>query len=393
MPYWRISGFYAFYYAILGIWMPFWPLYMHSIGYGAAAIGLCSAVFQGTRIAAPFLWGYISDRTGKRLRVIQLGCVLCFLSFFIIYINNELGTILLALGLYSFFWSAVLPQFEVITLEHLKDRPENYSRLRLWGSVGFIAASVGLGLYFDFQPIGHFLYWVSLILALMMLNSFFIPESDTAPHGRAPAANNVQPQQSVDGAFKPLLLRSSAIWFLLCVVLNQMSLGPYYGFYPLLTEQVGFSTTHLGLLWMVAVGAEIVLFWHAAKILKRFSIRHLLVAATLGGALRWSLYATVPDSVAVQIVGQLLHALVFALFHTVLIEYVRRLFAGTHHGFGQALFNALGYGIGSIIGIGGGGLLWELMQQQVFYLAALCSILATVCALLSTAGGASRSSR
>ena len=104
---------------------------------------------MGTRIIAPNLWGWLADRSGQRLRISRGGALLTLVVFSAAFwIEGFWAWALLIFG-FSFFWNAVLPQFEVITLNALGSARHSYSRVRLWGSIGFIAAVVGLGWLFD----------------------------------------------------------------------------------------------------------------------------------------------------------------------------------------------------------------------------------------------------
>ena len=73
IPYWRLSGFYLFYFALVGALNPYLGLYLSDIGLAAYAIGLVNAVLMGTKIVVPNLWGWLCDHTGKRLLIITLG--------------------------------------------------------------------------------------------------------------------------------------------------------------------------------------------------------------------------------------------------------------------------------------------------------------------------------
>ena len=119
LPYWRLSSFYFFYFAVLGAMVPYWSLYLNNIGFNARDIGLLMAVIQATRIVAPNIWGWLADRSGQRLRVIRWGSFLAFVSFLLIFKNQSFVGLALATSLYTFFWNAVMAQFEVITLSHL----------------------------------------------------------------------------------------------------------------------------------------------------------------------------------------------------------------------------------------------------------------------------------
>ncbi|WP_419582672.1 MFS transporter, partial [Thiolapillus sp.] len=50
MPYWRLSAFYFFYFAALGTLMPYWGLYLQSLGFDAFAIGSLMSILMATKI-------------------------------------------------------------------------------------------------------------------------------------------------------------------------------------------------------------------------------------------------------------------------------------------------------------------------------------------------------
>mgnify|MGYP000868668792 FL=1 len=141
-----LSGFYLVYFASLGVLLPYWGPYLLALGFSPARIGELLAIPQATKLVAPTLWGWLADRTGRRVRVIRWACLVAALTFAGVYPAGDsyLGLALVTL-LFSFFWNAALPQFEAVTLNHLGEHVHRYSRVRLWGSVGFVGAAVGLG--------------------------------------------------------------------------------------------------------------------------------------------------------------------------------------------------------------------------------------------------------
>jgi PPP family 3-phenylpropionic acid transporter len=72
LPYWRLSGFYFFYFAFVGAMSPFWGLYLQSLAFDAFQIGVLMSLLQVMRIFAPNIWGHIADRTGRRTAIVQI---------------------------------------------------------------------------------------------------------------------------------------------------------------------------------------------------------------------------------------------------------------------------------------------------------------------------------
>ncbi|MDH3934930.1 MAG: MFS transporter, partial [Gammaproteobacteria bacterium] len=145
MIYWRLSGFYLFYFASLGALLPYWSLYLKSLDFSITEIGQLMAILMATKIVAPNVWGWIADHTGQRMAIIRVASLLSIITFAGVLVSDAFWWLVLVLVLFSFFWNATLPQFEATTMSHLGGEMHRYSGIRLWGSVGFIVAVAGLG--------------------------------------------------------------------------------------------------------------------------------------------------------------------------------------------------------------------------------------------------------
>ncbi|HEY0289647.1 MAG TPA: MFS transporter, partial [Pseudomonas sp.] len=144
LPYWRLSSFYLFYFALLGATAPFLALYFDHLGFSSARIGELVAIPMLMRCVAPNIWGWLGDYTGRRLAIVRLGAVCTLAAFSLILVDKSYAWLAMVMALHAFFWHAVLPQFEVITLAHLRGQISRYSQIRLWGSIGFILTVVAL---------------------------------------------------------------------------------------------------------------------------------------------------------------------------------------------------------------------------------------------------------
>ena len=270
IPYWRLSSFYFFYFATVGSFIPYWSLYLKHIGFNADAIGELSALLISTKIISPNLWGWIADRTGKSLRIIRLAAFFAgFLFAGFLFFHGYVWFAWITLC-FSFFWNAALPQFEAVTLQHVKTEPHRYSRIRLWGSVGFIIAVLGVGQLLDGWGIGRLPMVVISTLCLMWLVSLIIPEAKRSDIHHTDSIGMLQ-----------ILKKPEVLAFLLVSLLVQLAHSPYYVFYSIYLKHYHYSASDTGLLWTCGVLAEIVLFIYMKQLLQRFSLRIVLLSLSL----------------------------------------------------------------------------------------------------------------
>lgn len=367
LPYWRLSSFYFFYFAVVGALTPYWGLYLKSLGYSAQDVGVIGAIILATRIVAPNFWGWIADRTQQRLMIIRFGSLAACVCFAGVLLDQRYWWLVLVVSCYTFFWHAVLPQFEVITLGYLGDQYRRYSQIRLWGSIGFIVAVMGLGWAFDIVPVSYLPLFILSFLILIWLSSLSLnanPDSVSAVTGQG---------------FLALVLRPGMLCFLLASFLLQLTHGYYYTFYSLyLVEHYGYSNTATGLLWALGVLAEVVIFLVMHTLLHRFNLRGLLLFSLLMTALRWFLIGMFADYLAVLLFAQLLHACSFGIAHAASIEWIRTHFKGGHQSQGQALYSSLSYGLGGALGALMGGFLWDVSASLIYILAAGIVLLAWI---------------
>ena len=370
LPYWRLSSFYLFYFALLGSTAPFLALYFDHLGFPSARIGELVAIPMLMRCVAPNLWGWLGDYTGRRLAIVRFGAVCTLACFSLILVDKSYAWLAMVMALHAFFWHAVLPQFEVITLAHLQGQTARYSQIRLWGSVGFILTVVGLGRLFE---------WFSLDLypqALLLIMAGIVVSSGWVPNAQPP----VSTQRPAGEGFLRQLFSPGVLAFYACVALMQLSHGPYYTFLTLHLERLGYSRGIIGMLWAVGVIAEVLMFLAMSRILQRFSVRHVLIVSFALASLRWLLLGHFADHLGVLIVAQLLHAATFGSFHAAAIHFLQRSFGPRQQGQGQALYAALS-GTGGAVGALYSGYSWNALGAEwTFAIASVAALIAAVLA-------------
>lgn len=369
IPYWRLSAFYFCYFATLGAMVPYWPVYLRDLGFSAQAIGLLTAIMMAARVVAPNLWGWLADHTSQRVRIVRFGAVMSWLVFCAIFLHDTAIWYATVIAAYSFFWNALLAQFEVVTFDYLKEQPQSYSRIRLWGSVGFIIAVGGCGFMFDHLPLQWLPGILLFFMALVCASSWLIEE--------APRHNVLEQNRET---IWQIVRKPAVICFFVVCFLMQVSHGPYYTFFSLYMEKFGHTRTHIGALWALGVASEIVLFWYMHKLMPQWGVRTLMLLSLFLSSIRWALIAFFPDNILMIVLAQCLHAFSFGSFHASAIEVVRRYFPARQAARGQALYNSLSFGVGSGVGALASGYLWEWSNQWTFLFASLITLLALLIA-------------
>jgi PPP family 3-phenylpropionic acid transporter len=369
IPYWRLSTFYGFYFASLGALLPYWSLYLKSLGFSASDIGTLMAMVMGTKIVSPNVWGWIADHTGKRMLIVRSGCLLAVLCFAGVFVSSTYWWLALVMLTFSFFWNATLPQFEATTFNHLGADSHRYSGIRLWGSIGFIIAVAALGPLLEGKNIAYLPGILLFIYAGIWVSSLLVPE-------QASGHRHIEHEP-----LRKVLLRPEVLALLAVCFLMQASHGPYYTFYTLYMEARGYSTSLIGQLWALGVIAEVGVFIVMHRMVLWLGLRKLLLWSLVLTVLRWWLTGQFADSLVLMIFAQTLHAASFGIYHAVGIQLIHRYFTGKHQGKGQALYSSLSFGAGGAVGIFFAGLGWDVLGgETVFFAASAVALVALIIA-------------
>jgi PPP family 3-phenylpropionic acid transporter len=299
------------------------------------------------------------------MHIVRLASLASILAFAGVLIDSSYLWLAFVMLMFSFFWNATLPQFEANTLQHLGEHSHHYSKIRVWGSVGFIAIVMALGQLLEYFSIAIMPYAMILMLAGIWLSSLYVPESTT------------RHLQIDHRPFKQLITQPAVLTFLVVCFLMLVSHGPYYTFYSIYLENHHYSRSFIGQLWALGVLAEVVVFLFMHRWLPYYGLRKVLLVSLLLAALRWLLIGFFPGHLIVIVFAQLLHAASFGTFHVAAIAWVHEHFVGQYQGRGQALYSMIGFGAGGVVGSLSSGYLWQTPgPTATFTLAALVSLLA-----------------
>jgi len=338
----RLRLFYFLYYGSIGASLPYLAPYLRGLGFSGAEIGTVQMV--GPLVAGPaaLAWALAADRLGAPARALKLATLWSLAAMAFLPIARTPGVLAAVLFFYSLGVAAVVPLVDSVALEWVRTQPGlSYGRVRLFGSLGFIALAQGLGLLLAAR--GDRPGDVLVPLAVVAAVAGYALTARRLP---APPVPEVRPGLAdLRGLFADprllLLLGASALHWAGC--------APFHLFYGVFVRDLGLPSSVTGLGMAVGVGAEVVALLAFPRLARRFSLRALFALAFAGTALRWWLLSR--SGAPAAVVGlQALHGLTFGLFWGAAVEAMSALVPARLRATGQALFGAVVFGGGNALG-------------------------------------------
>ena len=366
-------GFFFFaYYGFIGIFSPYASLFFAHRGMTAPQIGVLMSLMQVMRIFGPNLWGWVADHTRRRVGVLRLTALAATVVFSGMFFGQTFAQFFLVMVAINTFTSAQGPLSEALMLSAMRGDLTHYGRLRLWGSIGFIAAVTIGGEVLDWRGVELVPWMAWVMLALVLLAALRMRES-------APA----EPGHAVPSVLAILRQRDVLAFFASCFLMIAAH-ASLYVFLSLYLAQIGYSKTVIGLLWSLGVVAEIGFFYYQAPLFRRFGVRMLLLASLAIAVVRFLIIGLEAQSLGWLLLAQVLHAATFGTHHSASVMRMQRWFSGPLQASGQALYISISYGLGGTVG----GLLMSLCWDRfgaaaVFIAAALMALLGLAAAVLS----------
>ena len=348
-----LASFYFFYFSVVGVYIIFIPKVLTSFAYSPQEIGILLAAGPLVRFILPMLFirGLQLDK-----RTFNVALVLMSVSgvFFYNVVENFyqllVTNLFLGIGL-----GIVLPYVEVVALEFLGK--ENYGKIRLFGSLGFILVALVLVKVLSDPKIA--LVFLLCLLLLTAIIAYIIAHELQKSQQKEPLRikNDIT------------LIKDYKLW--LGLLFMQLSFGAFYNFFTIYNTDNGISLQTTIYLWSFGVFIEIVMFYFQARFLQK-NLLFLLQMTTLITVLRWFLVFAFAQNTLVLYFSQSLHAFSFALFHSAAIAYLHKHYK--HKVLAQQFFSGIAYGLGGILGAILSGFIYEHYPRYLFLSAALIAL-------------------
>jgi PPP family 3-phenylpropionic acid transporter len=350
----RLATYYATSFMMLGVHLVFWPIWLTGRGLSPPEIGTLLALGIASKLIANPIIAHFADKYGQRKKIIVALTTLSFVSFLVFPLTVSFETVLALHLLFLATWSPTMPLIESLTMHGVALKGLDYGRIRLWGSVTFMAAAIGVGYFLKGGSTNLIFAAISLSLGLTVVSAFFLPDS------RLP--------KSIERKLTLLIVIKDYrfVIFLIGTALIQSSHALYYGFGSIHWKNSGISEDIIGLLWAVGVFSEIILFNYASKVFKHIGPTHLIALAGIAGLIRWPLTGVTTD--ILPLIGlQILHAMTFGATHLGAMHYIQNRIDPSLSATAQSLYSGVVMGGAMSMAAFVSGHLYATSQEIAYY--------------------------
>ncbi|MBT4905813.1 MAG: MFS transporter [Rhodospirillaceae bacterium] len=363
----RFALFYGAVFFVLGVVLPFWPIWLQSRGLSPADIGIILAVGPWMRVLVDPVITRAADHGGRGRRMLVFAAALSLIAFSGFSLVSSFWLILLITLVYAPSFHALIPLGDSQTMSAVLRHKLDYGRIRLWGSVTFILGTLGVGALLTGRDPDIILLVIGLGLVAVLVTTLFLREQNEA-RGHARWSDVLafvrQPR------FLAFVLAASAV---------QASHAVLNGFSSIHWKAAGHSELVVGLLWGGSVVVEIILFAFSGAVVARVGASRLLLLGAGTALVRWLILA---ETVALPglIVAQAMHAITFGATYLATMHYIA---GNAPEGLKATAQGAYASLSGIIMGLAliGSGALYSAFTGGAFYAMAGLSALALLFAM------------
>lgn len=337
----RVAVFFAALFLIYGVYLPYLPLWLDSRGLSVAQIAIVTASPYFLRDLVTPAVAFHADRRGAhRTAIIALATIGLAAGLTLTQVSGFWPILIFAVAT-SIAMTTMMPLTEVVALHGMRATGYDYGRVRLWGSLSFIAANVAAAEVVARTGNLSIIWMIVAAFALTLAAAWTLPKSAkrSAPAGSSPVTVRTAAKLAVSPLFVLFLIAGGTV---------QAAHATYYTFATLHWTGQGIAPVTIGILWGLGVAAEVILFAFSGRVVAAVGVRTLLIAAATSAVFRWTAMSFDPPLWALFPL-QILHAFTFGAAHIAAIHFIAKAVPEELTGTAQALYACVGMGLAMAI--------------------------------------------
>jgi PPP family 3-phenylpropionic acid transporter len=389
-----------FLFAIYGVVNTILPLILRSMGYSVTVVGILLSVFEIAGLIFPFIASpFIEKHRKYTLTLILLGLLMIIIPFPLVKVTGFWMSAC-CLALYAIGYKGAVPLSDSMTNALLGERRNDYGRVRVAGSIGFVIMTLVLQFFARVDTAGktELILWLIVPALLFTVSVLLVPgisridtistsasqgtmEDTVAVHGMP---KNGQPTGAADNqgteTFSATLGRFPRRYWagLLLIFSGFFGLTPVTKFFSIYVEE-SLHVHASAALWALSAAVEIPFMFFSGRFLRRFGSLRLIVFCTAAAALRTLTYILIPNIVG-AIIGQLFNSVTYGLYHPAAVLFATEYAPKNALVVSMSLYSVVAVGLASVIGNIIGGMVIDAFGYPVLFTAFGLFPLAALCA-------------
>ncbi|MFA9557038.1 MFS transporter [Evansella sp. AB-rgal1] len=354
----RICFFYFVLFSSFAVILMFVPLYLQELGLSTSQIGFIVAMGSVVSIVSQPMFGFISDKTQSKRKVLFIIITLSLLISFAFFSVQTYHALLFWFILFMFFSRASGPLTESFTMQFALKNNKNYGAMRAFGDIGTGTAAIAVGTLIGLIGIQYvgYIYAAFILLAIPIVFSL---QEDNHNHVKKPTRfSYISIQQ--------LLKNKRYISFVFICFIIFISHKMNDSLFSIYLSNLGANEAQIGKAWMLATFSSVPVFALTGVLIKKYHEMLLVSIASILYCVRWFLYGFFDNSEILTYL-QLMQGITFPILFVAAFSYITKIIPKEASATGQLIFIAATMGIGGLIGSAGGGWLMDKYTPQIAY--------------------------
>lgn len=370
---WNLYAVNGMYYVTTSLFSPYISSYYTSRGMSESQIGALSAIIPLCYLLIQPFWARISDRTGKRRRVLLFLCAGCAAAVLLFLKAESFPQFMIVVFIYSVFFSALLPLSDALTMREAERKKADFSRIRMSGTLCYALVVVASGFFLKSHlRVMFILDGIAFLIFLLCCSTLKDENAGEKNQLIKKGAENINHRE-------PLFRSKMIIIVLTCAFALQLSLNYHGTFLGVYLLDLGHNQVLIGIMSCISALSEVPALLLMKKLYRKFSTETLLVMAVLLGAVRLVLAAS--GWIVLLLVEQLLQGFSFMICYLTCVTYINEQVQKDRISQGQSMLSLAQNGLGAICGtLIGGVVAQNLGIQRGFLVMAGIAACIAVCA-------------
>ncbi len=346
----RLSAMMFLTYMIWGAWMPLLAVYLghKEIGFSGEEIGYVFATMAIASVTAMLISGQIADRWFATERFLCVSGLLGAVALYIVSTQTSFWSFFAAFLFYTVIYVPMLSLTNSISFAHIEDAQRDFGGIRLWGTIGWIAASWPFMLILGDKPNVSELRWMFYVAAILSvaLGLFSLALPHTPP--KREARERFAPFRAL------MLLGKPAFLVLFLVALSDAMVHQCYFIWTgRFLDALHIKAKYISVAMSIGQVAEIVTMFALGFFLRKLGWRKVMAMGVLAHTIRFGIYAASagkPQLAWLVIASNVVHGAAYAFFFAAVYIYADEHAPKDIRASAQMLFNLVILGLGQLFG-------------------------------------------